>query len=175
MPKTGDTSTEEATEQTAPETPETESPAAEPEAPEAEVDERDNALPEWAKKKLTKANAEAANYRTRLREVEQKLADAKTPEQFEAAVAEIKQANANLKRQAFVRDIADEHGLPKELAARLQGNTREELVADAKALVKFAVVENDAPGELRGGLDPSDDEAAFDPVKAAAEARARRY
>lgn len=35
------------------------------------------------------------------------------------------------------RTIAAEHGLPAEMASRLQGETREELVTDAKALAKL--------------------------------------
>ena len=179
MSKPDETTSTETTEQSTSQTPETGKPETPEtpgtETPETEVDERDKELPEWARKKLTKANAESANYRTRLREAEAKLAEAKTPEEMEAAIAAFRDTNAKLERQILVRDVADEVGLPKELAARLQGDTREELMADAKNLAKFAVVEKDEPGELRGGLDPSDDEGGFDPVKAAMEARARAY
>ncbi|MDG4783256.1 hypothetical protein O7614_26705 [Micromonospora sp. WMMD961] len=174
MSKPDESTSTETTEQSAPETP-AEKPADKPDAPEAEVDERDNELPEWARKKLTKANAESANYRTRLREAEAKLAEAKTPQEMEAAIAAFKDTNAKLERQILVRDVADEVGLPKELAARLVGDTREELVADAKNLAKFAPTEEREPDELSGGLDPSDREGAFDPVKAAREAMTRRY
>lgn len=139
----------------------------------ASTDDGADELPKWAREKLTKANAEAANYRTRLREAEAKLSAAKTVEEFEVATKELREANATLERQLLVRDVAETHGLPKELAARLMGNTKEELEADAKALAKFAATS--PPSDLRGGLDPSDEDEAFDPVKAARQARRSRY
>ncbi|OKI45106.1 hypothetical protein [Micromonospora sp. CB01531] len=170
-PETPVTETPETPPAETPETPETETPET-PETPEGESDGTDE-LPEWARKKLTKANAEAANYRTRLREAETKLSAAKTVEEFEVATKELREANAALEHQLLVRDVAETHGLPKELAARLMGNTKEELEADAKQLKKFAVTP--PPSDLRGGLDPSDDSEAFDPVKAARQARRSRY
>lgn len=156
------------------ETDNTDTAVTETEETESTVDDQEDSLPEWARKKLTKANTEAANYRSRLRAVEKQLAEAQTPEQVEAAVAELKTANARLERDLLVEKVARQHKLPDDLAARLQGNTLEELTADAKALAKYAVTES-GPDELRGGLDPSDNEGAFDPVKAAREARLRRY
>lgn len=168
-----------------PETPETpeapETPPAEkpdepetPETPEGEGETEDDELPEWARKKLTKANAEAANYRTRLREVEKKLEGAKTPEEFEQTVNEIKAQNAKLEEELLKERVARRFSLPDDLARRLVGKTEEELAADAKALQKYAV-NPPATGDLRGGLDPSDEDEVFDPVKEARRARASRY
>lgn len=142
-----------------------------PEPPEEKGD-RDDELPEWARRKLTKANAEAAKYRARLREVEEQLKEAKTPEEFEKAVAEIQARNAELEAALLRERVARKFNLPDDLAARLLGSTVEELEADAKVLQKYAVAP--PPGDLRGGLDPSDEED-FDPVEAARWARRFRY
>lgn len=132
----------------------------------------DDALPDWARKRLTRANAEAANYRTRLREAETRLEGAKTAEEYEQAVADIKTRNGELEQQLARERVARKYNLPDDLAGRLQGATAEELEADAKALQKYA-----APAEpvvLSGGLDPADGADGFDPVKEARRARAAR-
>ncbi|MFC4089349.1 hypothetical protein [Micromonospora sp. GCM10011541] len=158
------------------ETPPADKPDETPETPEGE-DQGDkdgtDELPKWARERLTKANAEAANYRTRLREAEAKLSAAKTVEEFEVATKELRETNQKLERQLLVSDVARKFSLPDDLAARLQGATAEELEADAKALQKYAV--SPAPADLRGGLDPSDEDEPFDPVKEARRARASRY
>jgi outer membrane biosynthesis protein TonB len=134
-----------------------------PEEPDEKPEEKpspEDELPEWAQKERTQLRAEAANYRTRLREAEQKLTDAKTPEEVEAAVAELREQNAALERSILVRDVASEFSLPKALADRLVGSTKEELEADAKELAKLVpAVEDPAPGRVEGGLTPLTDEA----------------
>lgn len=146
-------------------------PASRKDDEDKELDE----LPEWARKKLTKANSEAARYRTELREAQEKLQSAKTVEEFEAATKELADKNAELEQALLRERVARKHNLPDALADRLRGSTEEELVADAKALAKLVAAPDDAdPSSLGGGLDPSDD-ADFDPVKAAREARSRRY
>ncbi len=111
---------------------------------------------EQALTELTRVRGEAANYRTRLRQVEKQLGEAKTPEEFEAALAEARAKNAELEQSIARSDVARRFGLPDELAARLRGTTAQELEADAKALQKFAVASS-APATLSGGLDPGDD------------------
>jgi hypothetical protein len=130
-----------------------------------------DALPEWARKAITTANAEAANYRTRLREAEQKLGDAKTVDEFQTAVAEVRAENERLEHEVLRERVARRFELPDDLAARLQGATAEELEADAKTLKKYATPAPSAPASLAGGLDPSDDgDTETDP-----RALARRY
>ncbi|WP_420312553.1 hypothetical protein ACOB87_37975 [Streptomyces sp. YS-B37] len=124
------------------------------------------------RKKLTDANAEAANYRTKLRETEAKLSSAKTVEEFEAATAELKGQVEALERQILLNNVAAKYELPVALAKRLTGTTEAELEADAKELQKL--VAPAAPESLGGGLDPDDGED-FDPVKAARAARRRSY
>ncbi|MEU7905879.1 hypothetical protein [Actinoplanes sp. NPDC049118] len=124
---------------------------------------------EQALTELTRVRGEAANYRTRLRQVEKQLGEAKTPEEFEAALAEAKAKNAELEQSIARNDVARRFGLPDELAARLRGATVQELETDAKALQKFAAPT--APANLSGGLDPADDtDGEIDP-----RVLARRY
>lgn len=148
-------------------------PGAEPEptTPEVETEtpaeDPDASLPDWARQKLTKANGEAAAYRTQLRAAEAKLSTAKTVEEFESATKDLQAQIHELTRQR----IAAEHGLPPALAERLKGSSEEELIADALALAPFAG-SKPAPktGPLRGGLDPSEDNplAGLGPAELAA-------
>lgn len=101
-------------------------------------------LPEWAQRELRDARQDAGNYRTRLREAEEKLGKAKTQEEFETALGELRAENAKLIFQNDQRKAASDAGLPQSLAARLVGNSPEELKADAEAMK----AEMDA---LRGG------------------------
>lgn len=119
-------------------------------------------LPEWAREKLTKANAEAANYRVKLRAAEDRLKDVKTPEQVEELMNQLraereeedtKQAEAA--RALLIENVALKFKLPEELSELLQGGTREELEAHAKKLQKFAPVEEGEPESLGGGLTPN--------------------
>ncbi|MFI5840553.1 hypothetical protein ACIA8K_12675 [Catenuloplanes sp. NPDC051500] len=127
-----------------------------------------------ARAALSKVRAEAGKYRTRLREAEAKLAAAKSPEDFEAAVNELRQTNSKLERDLLVEKVARTAQLPDELAELLQGSTEPELKAHAAKLQKFVTPAKEPVGELSGGLDPNEDEA-FDPVKAARAARASRW
>lgn len=121
-----------------------------------EGDDESKDLPEWAQKELKKVRGEAANYRTRLREVEQQLANAKTPEEYEAAVNELRETNAQLEQRILRNDVARKFQLPDDLANALKGDTQEELEAHAKVLAKYAAPAD--PESLGGGLDPTDDD-----------------
>jgi len=120
-------------------------------------------LPEWAREKLTKANTEAASYRTKLREAEEKLKNVKTlaevDELIESFKAEREKDEANAakeKRELLVENIALTHKLPKKLWNRLVGDTREELEADAKELAADFARDDDQDVDLEGGLSPRD-------------------
>lgn len=145
---------------------------AKPEGEEENPEDGGDELPDWARSKLTKANAEAANYRTKLREAEQKLADAKTPEQVEEILNQFKadreedeRKQAEEARALLIENIALHHKLPEKLAKRLQGATREELEADAKELAKDYAVDDDEEIFLEGGLSPRnrDSDAGLSP------------
>lgn len=132
--------------------------------------EDENALPDWARNKLTKANNEAASYRTQLREAQAMLAKAKSPEEFEAAVAEFNERLAETELNAAKATAALKYNLPDTLVARLQGSTPEELEADAKALSEL--VQTAPKNErLRGGLNPAGntEPEKYDPKKLASE------
>lgn len=105
---------------------------------------------------VTRVRAEAANYRTRLRVTEDKLKNAKTPEEVEAIKTELAAASTKDTRDLLVENVALNAKLPKELWTRLQGDTREELETDAKSLAKFALADAGPDADdLRGGLTPA--------------------
>ncbi|WP_372407214.1 hypothetical protein [Streptomyces luteireticuli] len=111
---------------------------------------------------MSKARAEAASYRTRLRDAETRLTEAKSPEEFEAALAEVKAQNAELEHSLVVSQVARRFELPEALSARLRGSTVEELEADAKTLQ--ALLAPPTPQSLGGGLNPADeDDGEMDP------------
>ncbi|GAA0967427.1 hypothetical protein [Actinocorallia libanotica] len=145
----------------------------EPGEPEKKEPSVEDEAPEWVRKELAKVRGEAANYRTKLREAEAALTNAKTVEEFEAARAELSTRIVELETSLLREKVARKYDLPDELAARLRGADEAELEADAKALQKF--VNPAAPESLGGGLTPDDSEGDFDPVKVARAARRRRY
>jgi hypothetical protein len=170
-----ETSTEQQTTE-APEAKVTEAAATETETTETQTTEPDDKPdeelpPEVLRKKLTDANAEAANYRTRLREAEQKLSEAKTPEEVAAAVADLTSKNAELERSLLVTKVASKYELPAELAELLKGDDEAALAKHAQTLAKFASPSD--PESLSGGLTPGDSQE-FDPVAEARKARQRR-
>lgn len=59
---------------------------------------------------------------------------ARKAEKLAQSLEEAEATIARYERQALVDDVAAEAGIPREAAHRLQGNTREELEADAKQL-----------------------------------------
>lgn len=151
---------------TPPAPPVTEPPAPTPPAPDPKVDE----LPEWARQALQKANNEAAGYRTKLRDAEAKLANAKSVEEFEAARTELTEANKKLERELLVERVG--RNLPDDLRALLRGDTEAELKAHAEVLAKYV---NAAPPNLGGGLDPNDQgDDGLDPKEIAKKWRSGR-
>lgn len=85
------------------------------------------------KEELAKARREAAKYRTEKNKAESdKLTDA---EKMAKDIADLKSELYNTKRSA----IAIKYGLPEVLAARLKGETQEELEEDAKTLAALIV------------------------------------
>lgn len=158
------------------ETTETETGTETPPEGETPVEDEKPALTvEQLQAEVEKTRREAAGYRTRLREAEAKLADAKTPEDIEAAVAEFREQNAKLERNILVNKVATKYELPAELAARLQGADEAALDADAKALA--ALITKTTPESLSGGLRPGESDEEFDPVAAAhaAKKQMRRF
>lgn len=117
-------------------------------------EEEEKLSPAELRKLVTKANAEAAATRVKLRETEARLSTAKTPEEFEAAVNDLRKQNDELTKAK----IAAEHALPPELAELLKGSTEEELIAHAKTLAQFAPKPATKTGPLKGGLNPNEED-----------------
>lgn len=141
-----------------------------PEAPQEGANE--DALPEWAKKKISDLNAENASWRTKFRDAEQKLADAKTPEEFAAAQSDFAKQRTELERALAIATA----GIPEELHEFVQGSTKEELEASAAKLAQFVKAPPREPApknDLNGGKKPRDDEDSASAVEAAI-ARVRR-
>ena len=91
---------------------------------------------------LKEANKEAASRRKRLDELEaaeKSRADAllSETEKTQRKAAELEAKLKDYERRELVRSVADKVGLPPALAARLRGETPEELEADAKALLEL--------------------------------------
>lgn len=146
-------------------------------------------LPEWARDAITKANTEAAKYRTKVKELEplaqkaKELEDQgkgeveKLTERTTAAEARAEQAEHRL----LVAEIASEKGLTAALAKRLVGATREELEADADELLASVTPEDTErpPGRpkerLRPGAMPNAEPDPDDAAIEAAVAKVRRF
>jgi hypothetical protein len=180
-----DQASEQTTDETKPEDKPEEGETKEAETDEGKSEDEGNTLShEDAIAALKKTRKSEAGYRTRLRELEKVLENAKTPEEFEAAITELKTTNATEARSLMVENVVLHAKLPAELATTLTatltklaeaGSTREELEAHAKALAKFAPTEESDPENLEGGLIPRGSDGSFDPKAIALANRKRRY
>lgn len=147
-----------------PETPDPQEPDTTPEpAPETSEAPAEEKAPELsyedALAALTKTRREAASLRVRLRDTESRLEGLKSPEEVEAALAEISAANAAAQRALLVEAVSLKHDLPAPLAERLRGDTREELEADAQALLASLGHPSTTPTGTGGGLHPGTNES----------------
>jgi hypothetical protein len=120
------------------------------ESPEDVTDDADSAWdPERAKRKISKVNSENKALRERATKAEQKA----------ASVDDLTRQNGDLSVANLRLEVGYELGLPLTIAKRLQGTTREEMLADAEALVELVAPTKrpttQKPTEaLRGGLQP---------------------
>lgn len=102
-------------------------------------------LPDWAVKELEKARKEAANYRTKLREVEPLAAKARELEESQKTetqrlIERAESAEADRKRlesHVIRLKVAAKAGIPEELADLLGDGDEETLDARAKALTEW--------------------------------------
>ena len=132
---------------------------------------------ERAENELKKVRDEAAARRVENKELSQKLSGAKSPEEFEAAVNEYQTKIAEFERRELIRDVADAHKVPAALRDRLRGESREELEADAKALLEAFPQGDTRSGRTSdrppsGGVNPSNDDPDDEAVISAAVKRA---
>lgn len=106
---------------------------------------------------LKEANKEAATRRKQLEayekaEAERKAAEMTETEKLAAKLKEYETKLAQAERAALVRKVADEAGLPAQLAIRLQGDTEDELRADAEKLRELIPAE---PAKPKLKIDPT--------------------
>lgn len=143
--------------------------------PDADLDNNDE-LPEWARKELKKARAEAAARRVENKTLAEKLAAAVTPEDHMKIVEELRQENAKLTRQQTISSLVEELELPAKASALIKGDTPEELREAAEALAAILPKRDpDLPPPLdpQGGRQPGRPPAA-DPKELAKIAAKRR-
>lgn len=115
-------------------------------------------LPDWARKELTRTRKEAADRRVALREAEAKLKDAKTPEEFASATAELTEKIETLEYDLAKAVVVREHKIPAEYEEFLDV-PREQLADKAKKLAALISASSkgddvDDLDELSGGLVP---------------------
>lgn len=123
----------------------------------------------WTKAALESANAEAASRRVALREAQEKLSAAKTPEEFESAVSEFKNGQAKLEAELARERAARKHGLADDVLEFLTGTTEEQIEAQASKLaaLKPASQEPTPPKVVTvpapsGGITPSSQPTELD-------------
>lgn len=126
---------------------------------------------------LKKTRAEAADWRTKFRKLEDTLKEAKTPEQVAEIVNGITAERESAERELVVENVALKNRLPEDLTKLLkefsEGKNREQIEAYATTLAKYIPAEEDDP-DLQGGLRPGSDDDSFDPVAEVQKVRTRR-
>lgn len=136
-------------------------------------DEGGDELPKEVKSKIAKLNREAKGLRDRLRDLEEKLTGAKTPEEVAQVTSELTENNARLARELAVEKALRKHGLEEDDAVLLTATTPEEIAAQAERIASRI---GGGSGPLRGGLDPTDeDNEPSDPGELAKKYGRRRY
>lgn len=131
-------------------------------------------LPDWAQSEMRRLRTESAARRVRERELTEKLDAAKSPEEFETVVSEMRAENAALKRTATIGELTRTHHLSASAVEMLADVADDKLATFAQKLAGLSVP---APGTRRdpsGGIVPDDDDEPFDPVATARKARASR-
>lgn len=152
-------------------------PAATPEsAPEAQATQSVEDLPQWARDAITKANREAASYRTKVKELEPQAALAAQLEEAskseaqrlqEAAEASRRDAEA-AKADALRYRLAAKHGIPEEDFDLLGSGTEEQIEARAQRIASYRAATATPPPagrtteRLRPGASPTDPQSEDD-------------
>lgn len=133
-----------------------------PTTPPASTEKADpwEGLPEewaWTKTALESANREAASRRVALRETEDKLKAAKTPEEFQAAMNDYTEKESRLTTDLERERAARRHGLTDEVLEFLTAKTPDEI---EKQAAKLAALKPGAPKVITqappsGGVTPT--------------------
>lgn len=116
---------------------------------ESKDDWRKDFDPEKASERIKKYQSENKNLRTRAKEAEEKAKGVDEKDQ------QISAQEATILRYEVAFDL----GLPKELASRLRGNDRDEMLKDAESLLELVSAGKRPPTKrpaenLRGGGEP---------------------
>ena len=90
----------------------------------------------WVRKELEDARKEAAEKRVLARDYQEKLAQAKTPEEVQQIIAANDTKTADLEAQLARERVARKTGLDEDLVEFLTGKTEEELLKQATKLAK---------------------------------------
>jgi hypothetical protein len=145
--------------ETPPETPapeqESPEPTAEPEQSDQDTQEESGDDDSGEKWDAEKAKRQVRKLTSENRALRERANKAPKPEDVQAKEQRI----TELERTTLRYEVGYDLGLPKALAKRLQGNTREEMLADAEELLE-QVAPSKRPStrkpaeQLRGGLQP---------------------
>jgi hypothetical protein len=91
----------------------------------------------WTKTAVERANSEAASRRVQLREAEDKLKAAKTPEEVQAIVTEYSNKSAELETTLAKERAARKHKLADDVIEFLTGTTEEQIEKQAAKLASL--------------------------------------
>jgi hypothetical protein len=114
----------------------------------------------WVRKELEDARKEAAEKRVLARDYQEKLANAKTPEEVQQIVAANDKKTADLETQLARERVARKTGLDEDLVEFLTANTEEDLMKQAAKLAGRKKADEDDTVVVtqlgpRGGANPS--------------------
>lgn len=143
-------------------------------------DEPIEARLERRERELRNVRDEAAKRRTQVKDLEAKLAEAKTPDDIEAAVAEFRTKAETLEKELRVIKLAAANSLDENLTKVLSGFPVDQLEEQAKLLAAYAPKKREGASldDLSGGLTPGGgsvrDGGSLSPVEAAKAMRRRR-
>lgn len=120
-------------------------------------------LPEewsWTKNAVETANREAAARRVALNELKEATKDAKTPDEFDAAVKAHETKQTALEAELARTRAARKHNLDDDVLEFLTGTTEEQIEAQAAKLASLKPASQGTPlvvtqTALTGGADPS--------------------
>lgn len=134
----------------------------------------------WVRKELEDTRKEAAEKRVLAKELQEKLADAKTPEEMQQIVAANDTKTAELEAQLARERVARKTGLDDDLVEFLTAKSEEELLKQAAKLAGRKKADEDDPVVVTqlppsGGKDPSTEPNEIDGYEAWKRHKASRH
>lgn len=121
----------------------------------------------WVRKELEDTRREAAEKRVLAKELQEKLAEAKTPDEVQQIIAANDEKTRNLETQLLREKVARTTKLDDDLVEFLTGKTEEELLNQAKKLAGRKKADDENPVVVtqlpaRGGQNPSTEPSELD-------------